>query len=739
MTTFRRLLVVFVAALAAACLYAQQAEGPHIGYAYPAGGRRGTEVEVKVGGQALRGVFAAFVSGGGVRAEVAGYWRPLSRQQAQDLVEKLQKAANPEGTDAKARRSVPFQNPERLKALAQQAGLTDVQLRDLLIFRRTQQNPKLQPNLQIAEIATVRLAIEPNAAPGVRDLRLLTPAGLTNPVRFVVGSLPEVVTDEGKAPETIRLPAVVNGQVMPGAVHRLPFVARKGARIVVAAAAEQLVPFLGDAVPGYFSPVLQVFGPDGKEVAYSGPAQAIADPALCFLAPADGLYALNVFDALYRGREDFVYRVTIGEVPFLTGLYPLGGRAGTRFSLQATGWNLPAKTVQVDSTRSLVASFPDSNPLTVAVDDLPEEAEKEPNNTRAKPQNVQLGVTVNGRIDRPGDQDSFAFRATAGTKVVAEVAARRLGSPLDSTLTLTDAKGRVLAFNDDFVDPCAATVMHQADSQLSATLPASGTYVVTVRDAQRRGGTEYAYRLRIGAPRPDFALRIVPASLTVRTGGTAAFDVAAIRKEGFTGEIALSLEGAPEGFMLGGAWAPAGVDRVRMTLTAPPSPFAEPLCLRLRGSAAIGGRTVVRQAVPAEDMMQAFAYHHLTPANDWLVAVLGRRNLGLRLFPPASPVHIPLGGTADVRFTGPGRPLLEPLQFELNGAPEGVTILKVRSVEGGVTVTVCADRSKLKRGAKGNLVFDAFVVREVANPKTQVKTKRKTPLGSLPAVMFAVD
>ena len=28
----------------------------------------------------------------------------------------------------------------------------------------------------------------------------------------------------------------------------------------------------------------------------------------------------------------------------------------------------------------------------------------------------------------------------------------------------------------------------------------------------------------------------------------------------------------------------------------------------------IGGREVVRQAVPAEDMMQAFIYHHLVPA-----------------------------------------------------------------------------------------------------------------------------
>ena len=32
--------------------------------------------------------------------------------------------------------------------------------------------------------------------------------------------------------------------------------------------------------------------------------------------------------AIYRGREDFVYRITIGELPFVTSIFPLGGRAG---------------------------------------------------------------------------------------------------------------------------------------------------------------------------------------------------------------------------------------------------------------------------------------------------------------------------------------------------------------------------------------------------------------------------
>ena len=42
------------------------------------------------------------------------------------------------------------------------------------------------------------------------------------------------------------------------------------------------------------------------------------------------------------GREDFVYRIAVGELPFVTGIFPLGGKSGDarpRSSLH--GWNLP--------------------------------------------------------------------------------------------------------------------------------------------------------------------------------------------------------------------------------------------------------------------------------------------------------------------------------------------------------------------------------------------------------------
>ena len=234
-----------------------------------------------------------------------------------------------------------------------------------------------------------------------------------------------------------------------------------------------------------------------------------------------------------------------------------------------------------------------------AVDTLPEVLEQEPNDSPAAAQAVTLPVIVNGRIEKPGDWDVFRFEGRAGDEVVAEVYARRLDSPLDSVLKLTDDAGNQLAFNDDHEDKGAGLDTHYADSWLRAKLPAAGTYYVHIGDSQRQGGPEYGYRLRISAPRPDFALRVVPSSVNVRGGATVPITVYALRRDGFSGEIAVALKDAPDGFTLGGAKVPAGQDQVRLTLSAPPGRRSSPSSSRLKARRSFTeSRLVTRQCPP---------------------------------------------------------------------------------------------------------------------------------------------
>jgi hypothetical protein len=631
-------------------------------YIYPAGGRQGDTFQIEIGGQYLDGVMAAYVSGGGVRVTVIEHLKPMAAQLSNDLrirSRELQK----KGTDAASRQEI-AEIQKQFDASTNQAAYP--------VF---------------SETVTCRVTVAPNAEPGDRELRLQTAAGLTNPLVFCVGQFPEFCEPRwhggtADANMAVTLPVTINGRIVPGSAERyravqrrtqpyLPadrdryrFAARKGQRLVCAVKARELMPYLADAVPGWFQGTVTLYDAQGKELAYDDDYRFHPDPVLYYEVPADGEYLLEIKDAIYRGREDFVYRITLGEPPFVTSVFPLGGRAGSQTGVELRGWNLPTNKLTMDTRNKKAGVYPvstrtknlASNHLPFVVDTLPESLEKEPNNQLAEAQKVTLPVVINGRIDTAGDGDVFSFTARAGDQIVAEVYARRLDSPLDSVLKLTDAQGRQLAFNDDCEDKGAGRYTHFADSLLTAAIPANGTYLVYLGDAQQKGGPEYAYRVRISPPRPDFDLRIVPSTVNVAAGGTARLTVYALRKDGFTGEIALTLKDAPKGYGLKkDDKVPAGQDKADVTLTVPPALPAEPVSLTVEGRATAGGQQVVRPAVPAEDMMQAFAYRHLVIANELKVAILKRASV----VPAAKalgtqPVKLPAGGAT--RFSSNSEP-----------------------------------------------------------------------------------
>ena len=86
------------------------------------------------------------------------------------------------------------------------------------------------------------------------------------------------------------------------------------------------------------------------------------------------------------------------------------------------------------------------NTVNLAVEMSPEITEQEPNNSAAQAEAVSLPVTINGHIsgkDANGaaDEDYFRFHARKGLRLKIEVAASRLGSPLDSQIEILDTKG----------------------------------------------------------------------------------------------------------------------------------------------------------------------------------------------------------------------------------------------------------------------------------------------------------
>lgn len=710
---------------------------PHIAYVYPAGGQQGSTFTLAIGGQLLNGATHAYFSGAGIRARVTGYDRPLTQKELNELREKLQELQD-KRVAARADATKPAFTAADEKTLAE--------IRTKLAGR-----PSRPANPALAETVTLEISVAADAVPGPRELRLKTATGLSNPLAFSVGLLPEntapVVTAtmmgsrrEAENPERrVALPTVVNGQILPGEVDRFRFRAAKGQRLTITAAARTLNPYLADTVPGWFQATLALYDATGREVDYADDYRFQPDPVLLFAAPADGEYVLEIKDAIFRGREDFVYRIALGELPFVASIFPLGGRAGGPIVFEATGWNLPTTRLVVDGSDKsrgvyeLTVDNPSglSNPATFAVDEQAATPEAERNNAAAEAQALSLPAIVDGRIGAAGDVDVFSFTAKSGSALVAEIFARRLQSPLDSILEVTDAAGKRVAFNDDWEDKGAGLLTHQSDSRVAFTVPADGTYFVRVADGQRRGGAEYSYRLRLGEPRPDFALRVVPATINLRAGTSAPVTVYALRRDGFAGEIALGLLKPPPGFMLNGGRIPAQQDQAQFTLTAPLNASKEPVNLRVVGVATIGDKRIAHGAAPAEDMMQAFAYHHLVTAQTWSVDITGR-GPGFRPM-MRGVVRIPAGGTARITIATGAR--ASDVQFQLAEPIPGLTIKECRSSRDSVEVVIACDATQLKGRTEGNLILRAERRDGAQGPSGR---GQRAALGFAPAIPFQI-
>jgi hypothetical protein len=732
---------------------------PYCGYVFPAGGRQGSVISVIVGGQNLRGTLGLYLSGEGVRARIIEHARPLTPQQRGDAGQHLGMWLQQRRAEAQKTGLTPAikQRLDDIRAKLMPLpdhpwlrGLDKMTIPQLEALRWKLFNPKLQPNAQIAEQVQVEITIAPDAAPGDRELRLQSAGGLTNPLHFVVSEHPEYVEEEPNATGTgghpaLPVPVTLNGQILPGDVDRFRITAHQGQRLVIAAHARRFTPYLADAVPGWFQATLAIYTLEGQELAFADDYRFDPDPVLFFTPPQDGDYVVELRDSIYRGREDFVYRLSVSEHPFITSLFPLGGRINVPTAAKLTGVNLPVTDVTLNTTAGTDGVRETAwrgksgvtNRVSYAVDSLPESLETEPNDTHQTAQPLTLPLIINGRITKAGDVDYLRFDGQANEQIVAEVHARRLGTPLDSLLRLTDATGKVLAWNDDQEDKAAGLLTHHADSYLLAKLPADGTYYVQLSDAQRHGGEEYAYRLRLSAPRPDFALRLVPSAINVPAGRTATVTAVVIRKDGFDGEIDLTLPDAPAGFKLSGARIERGKEQVRCTLTAPP--LAAPTApLQMVGGAQIDGHPVTRPVVAAEDLMQAFAYQHLVPAQALLVTVTGPRR-----FQPeftvvgTDAVRLTPGGTAEVKVTVNQKVKLEPaFLWELNTPPPGITLEKATPGPDGLTLLLkAADTVKIGTADTLLITISADVTRK--RPDGQSVTVR-SPLGVLPAIRYEI-
>lgn len=415
-----------------------------------------------------------------------------------------------------------------------------------------------------------KITVPKDAPSGLHELRCVTGAGVTAPAYFFVSQYAQTPEKEPNnvIPQAneIQLPACLAGVINGGEDQDVfAFTAKKGQRLIfdVEGFKKYAPPQNNQNGISYLDSFILLRDAGGRELAFDDDHHKL-DAFLAYEFPADGGYSITIRDSIYRGRGDFHYRLSIGDRPSVTAVYPPGGQRGTRVVATVYGYNLdssgatqirtalrmqPAAGAQEFRVTTAAGT---SNAVPVIAGEFEEINEAEPNNRIPDATPVTLPVVCNGRFDSLTDFDAFRFQAQGGQRIVCQVEAADLGSPVDSYVTVMNRSGQVIGRDDDGGG--------MPDARLEVSLPNTDEYVVFVRNQTRTGcGPLYFYRLSIRSLQPRFdvvfrqegvnnqgAPEQVPVdAIAVQQGGAVEFEVLTRRREGQSGDIAISLNAPP--------------------------------------------------------------------------------------------------------------------------------------------------------------------------------------------------
>ena len=113
----------------------------------------------------------------------------------------------------------------------------------------------------------------------------------------------------------------------------------------------------------------------------------------------------------------------------------ISGQVPTDVRLVASLTIAPDAPLGVQQVR-IVTPYGVSNAQNFVIGNLPEVHENEATEKAEMSNSLELPVTVNGVIASIDDADSFSFNLKKNARLICEVMAQRIGSPLDSYLVL---------------------------------------------------------------------------------------------------------------------------------------------------------------------------------------------------------------------------------------------------------------------------------------------------------------
>lgn len=635
----------------------------------------------------------------------------------------------------------------------------------------------------------VKLTIDTRTGVGIYPVRVATESGVSNPILFAVGQLPQVkeVEPNNTFPlaQSIPAPVVVEGECSGNDQDFFRFKGRKGERIVVDAVCSRI----GSGV----DPMIRLTTADWRFVASADDTPGLfTDGYFTALLPEDGEFVLEFSDSRFAGQGRAVYRLLIGAVPYAGEVHPFTLSRGQESSLELRGGTLSGDRLfrlQAPSDR-LASMFSPVIPARLLGDpawaNSPLDVEfpiplllnsavtvLESVDPSEKLPPLSPPVTILGRLSQAGERDEYTITAPSGSQHEIRVEASGLGSALDGHLRVLARDGRALGETDDGKSmgrrrggggggrPQGAT---STDPAFDLTMPqGTGTGTGTgqsevrliVKDLMDRGGVGFTYRVVVTPVEAAFQLGFNDEQVSVPRGGTALIPVS-VTRSGYKGPIALEILGIPTdaGVTILPGIVPAGQTNGVVGIQATPESPLQACEVQIvghgeRGPAVAAAKSIVfaEQTISSPGFgMGGTIPSYARPFLSLTAAVT--RPGPILLKPDASKVVVPLGSTVEVALRI-HRMVEAKMAYKIEALspPTGLHVAETEINETGTTshvkITAAAD------APLGPLMLGLIAQRQQSKEDANRRSRRAvTKKGAVPpsssppaaaAVMIAVE
>ena len=520
---------------------------PRALYIYPVGGQRGSAAEVQIEGQTLQGTYAVWTDCQSLRGRV-------TRIDEIDV-------------------------PEEQGAAA--------------------------PADSLSHRVTVEVEIASTAALGGHSLRLVSPRGVSDPVPFRVSSELEPViredasqTGPGKPTrgQAVDYPVAVNGRIgraVGGEVDYYSFDVDAGRELYF----EVFFPGIGAPPP---SPKMLLYlyrhepswvdphrlrrlafndDPVVNEAGLFAEHGTVHKASLKHRFVDSGRYLIAVKGFDDRGGPHWVYQLRIvdatgqeisGDVRswprahsdphawyerrFQAHLSPdrlreIGKRTVLRAGESQAPWGVAGSAASSGSGRVSDATGPTPAPEAIGTASTHRIAGSSESGRESAL--VTLPAIVEGVIDRPGKADRVRFQASAGQAVAVEVETPRDAVPVFVPWVQVLDGNQEVVFSAIYNRVTGNNVMlfRELESKMVYTFDRDGEFTLQIRELTTgHAGSGFAYRVLIRPQIPHVGqLKVEPEHLNLAPGQAKRLTVTVDREEQFDGEVALAVDGLPEG------------------------------------------------------------------------------------------------------------------------------------------------------------------------------------------------